>query len=465
MRFISRSLLIKFYLWFLLTLTLTLAGTAVIVFSLFERENDQSFERHVLAEVRVARDIAQTLLEQGIDYAELERVLMPLAEEAHTSVVLLPARSGATPLMRVQPGNALRGNWLPNAEQLDQVQVRGHYIDFHGRGSRIIGMGIRLPGDEAGVLFLIREPRPWRGWRFHIVLLTALGVFLLLAWLLSWKLARHLVKPLQKMAGTAEAFGKGDLSARIGITRADEIGRLADSFDRMAHNVEALVLGHKQLLADISHELRTPLARLQVALELARQDAGASAAPYVETAQRQIGIIDGMIEELLSYSRLEAAPYQLRRELIEPRALLAEVVGNYAHEAEARQVTVSIDSSRSGPEFQGDRLLLQRALGNVVRNAIAYSPAGGAVRITSFRDGNSFGFEIADEGPGLAVEQLERIFQPFYRADSARTRATGGVGLGLAIARRCMEAHGGGISAALPGEGQGLTVRLWLPAG
>jgi signal transduction histidine kinase len=115
------------------------------------------------------------------------------------------------------------------------------------------------------------------------------------------------------------------------------------------------------------------------------------------------------------------------------------------------------------PTLQADRRLLERALGNVLRNAVALSPAGGRVELTVIREPGRLVFTVSDEGPGVPPELCERIFQPFVRADAARSRSTGGVGLGLAIVRRCMEAHGGGASASAGPEGRGLAVRLWLP--
>jgi two-component system sensor histidine kinase CpxA len=231
----------------------------------------------------------------------------------------------------------------------------------------------------------------------------------------------------------------------------------------MADSVERLLAGHKQLLGDISHEFRTPLARLRVALELARREAGSGAAAYLDTMEKQTEAIDGMIEELLTYSRLDSTPYQLRAEPLQVAALIEQAAAEHQPELEAGGITIDTAGPQAEGGVTGDRRLIERALSNVLRNAIAHAPRGSAVRLQGLRGGGRVTFAVSDAGPGVAADMLDRIFEPFVKTSVARSRASGGVGLGLAIARRCMQAHGGGAYAEPAREGTGLTVTLWLP--
>jgi len=173
--------------------------------------------------------------------------------------------------------------------------------------------------------------------------------------------------------------------------------------------------------------------------------------------------MEDLIGELLTLARQDAAPDTLQAAPIDPRALLGEVAQAHRSEAEGRRIAFSLHGGDAPASFPADRARLTRALGNLVRNAIAHGPEGSTVHLTAGVEDERLCFRVRDEGPGVAPEQRESIFQPFFRTDTARNRATGGVGLGLAIARRCMEAQGGGAFAEAGPEGVGLAVVLWLP--
>jgi two-component system sensor histidine kinase CpxA len=322
---------------------------------------------------------------------------------------------------------------------------------------------IDLPNGERGAMFVVVKHADWRADRHPLRLWGGLALILGVVWLLSWPLAAHLTRPLRRLADAAERLGSGDLTIRSDLRRRDEIGRLAERFNRMADNLQRLVLGHKQLLSDVSHELRTPLARLRVALELARKEAGPAAMPYLERVEGQAEAMDELIGELLAFARLDASPDAFQPEPVDPRALLEEAARAHRAEAEARRIALSLHSEGAPASVPADRARLARALGNLLRNAIAHGPEGSTLHLTAGVEGTRLVFRVRDEGPGVPPEQRESIFQPFYRTDTARNRASGGVGLGLAIARRCMEAQGGGAYAEAGQGGVGLSVALWLP--
>lgn len=478
---ISRHLIVKFYLWILVALTVSVAVASGTMIVLSDSGHERNFSSWMLSEARIGRDILANLLAGGMPPAQLQDAIAPLAPRTRFSISVLGPASQV--MVAMPPNGRGAAAILPSAAESAAIRKDGNLIDFHRGGRVALGLPIDLPGGKKGIFFITMKKGFWRQGAFSWHLLAGLGAILVVAWALSWPLAAHLSRPLRKLSEAADALGRGDLSTRIDLRRRDEVGRLGERFNAMADNLQKLVMGHKQLLADISHEIRSPLARLKVALELARQEATArtsartsvGASPEspaggsdaLDRLERQADAIEAMAAELLDYSRLEIAPYELKRETIQPVQLLEEAAAELRDDALARDLKIELPAD-SGPQaglpaIQGERRLLARALGNVLRNALEHAPAGSAVRAGAALEGARLVFHVTDQGPGAPEHLLERIFQPFIRADVSRSRATGGVGLGLAIARRCMEAHGGGAEARPGPQGRGLTVRLWLP--
>jgi len=255
-----------------------------------------------------------------------------------------------------------------------------------------------------------------------------------------------------------ERFGQGDFSARIGSQRKDELGRLAQTFDQMAERIQTLLASERRLLTDISHELRSPLTRLGVAVELART--GENRAAALDRIQQEADRLNALVGELLQVTRAEADPSTLRREPLRLDELLRQVASDAEIEAQAAGSSLRLEVEQA-LGMHGDVELLRRALDNIVRNAIRHSPAGQAVEIGLERRAESAVVRVRDYGPGVPEEALPRIFDPFYRVETDRNRSTGGVGLGLAIARRAVNLHRGALRAqnARPG----LAVEVELP--
>lgn len=467
---VTRHLMAKFYLWMLLALTISVAGAAAVVGLVSFAGWENRFTELVLTEMRVGRDVAANLMRTGMDIKQLERILSPLTGHTSTSVVIVDPRGApiavfAPPAHERMPGIEI----LPTQDDIGKILGEGSLLELEGAGRIAMGLPIELPSGETGVMFVTHGKGHWRGQGIPWRLLIGLGVFLVVLWLLCWPIAVHLVRPLRDMARTARALGEGDLTARIRLRRhrRDEVGSLAESFNTMAVNLEGMVAGHKQLIADISHELRSPLARLRVALELARQDAGEDARTYHDRVEIQADAMDGLIEELLTHARLETAPYSLKTEPLLASTLLSGLAESLQNDAEQKGVHIEIDT---GPgealnhPVHGDPALLGRAVSNVLRNALAHTPRWGRISLAGGVEGDKVTIRVRDTGPGVPGDMLTRIFEPFVRTDSARSPGTGGVGLGLAIARRCMEAHGGGVYAENVMDEGGLRVTLWWPA-
>ncbi len=306
-------------------------------------------------------------------------------------------------------------------------------------------------------------PASWNGEAYGLFR-PALMLGLLADVLLCWLLARRLSRPVLELQHAVERFGSGDTSARLKSRRADEIGQLARSFDGMADRIEELVQGQRRLLLDISHELRSPLARLTIATDLLRSDRQDDAS--LDQIEIETDRLNQLIGEILQAARPDSGAAKRRFDNVRLDTLVREVVDACRIEAsEGRRLELT-----SYPEVvvRGDRELLRRAIENVLRNALRYAPPGtvvdvgvvdsatGEVRVT-----------VRDRGPGVPEAALPHLFTPFYRVDADRERATGGVGLGLAIARRGVELHGGTITArnAQPGLEVEMTVtRSAVPA-
>jgi signal transduction histidine kinase len=209
---------------------------------------------------------------------------------------------------------------------------------------------------------------------------------------------------------------------------------------------------------DISHELRSPLARLSVAVELARS--GEDAESHLNRIQKEADRLNSLVGELLQVTRAEGDPSQQRWEDVRLDTLVAEVVDDCSFEAEARGCHVELTEKRQ-TELSGDPELLRRAVENVVRNAIRYSPPGTTVEVSVHNGSDQVAVTVRDCGPGVPEDSLARIFDPFYRVDTDRNRTSGGVGLGLAIAKRAVELHKGRLWAI--NASPGLMVKMEMP--
>jgi two-component system sensor histidine kinase CpxA len=318
-----------------------------------------------------------------------------------------------------------------------------------------------------GNAMLARAAEDGRYWFFFIVPRTSLApsfltpphlFFMAAAVLLCYWLALHLTSPVRALQKAVERFGGGDFTARVGSNRRDELGQLANTFDRMAGRMETLLTAERRLLLDISHELRSPLARLGVAVELARSGENLDAA--LNRIQKESDRLNALVGQLLQVTRAEGDPSSLRRDPVRLDELVQQLVDDSAIEAAAHGCKLEY-LRREPVTVDGDPELLRRAVENVIRNAIRYSPPAAAVEVTLARRNGRAVVDVRDRGPGVPEEALPRLFDAFYRVEKSRDSLSGGIGLGLSIARRAIELHKGGIRArnAQPG----LEVELELP--
>ncbi|HSH70621.1 MAG TPA: HAMP domain-containing sensor histidine kinase [Deferrisomatales bacterium] len=301
------------------------------------------------------------------------------------------------------------------------------------------------------------------------------GFFFLLALIFvalalgSVPLARAIARPLEKLTETARALGGGDLSARSGIDRKDEVGHLARAIDDMASRLEHRIRSERELLANISHEIRTPLARIRVALELCDEEEGGIADLKARLAEmaRDVTGLDRLVEQVLVIVRLdlaasagEEAQFSLHLETTPIKDLVEEVVCGFeaTHVGRALRVGAPVETAT----VRIDRGLMRRVFDNLLDNAAKFSDSANPIELVVTSENDKIRIVVRDQGIGVAAEDLPRLFEPFFRTDRSRARDHGGVGLGLALCRRIVEGHGGEIEAR-PNEPRGLAVGFTLP--
>lgn len=312
---------------------------------------------------------------------------------------------------------------------------------------------VRTSSDRQFHLIVTGRP-PFTTWSFAPFYLLMVGSIVVV----SWWVARSIVLPLRSVTRAAERFGRGDMGVRVETSRATEIATLAGAFNDMATRIETLLQAERRLLQDVSHELRSPLARLNFSTELARTAVDRGAA--IDRIQVDLDRLSAVVTELIEMTRAEGDPAARRIEPVDLNELVAGIQSACARDADAHDVAIHVTGRVSRP-LQADRELLRWGIENVVRNAVRYAPRASTVEVSVQERGSDVEMSVRDSGPGVPPELLARIFEPFYRVDEARTPTSGGMGLGLAIARRAILVHRGTIEAV--NAQPGLRVTLVLP--
>tara|TARA_R110002094_G_scaffold20630_9_gene32158 strand:+ start:744 stop:2126 length:1383 start_codon:yes stop_codon:yes gene_type:complete len=387
---------------------------------------------------------------QNAPLEELPRIIRG-SQNRHDVEIYLLDTAGDDLLQRTVPPAAVRV-----AAQLDRDRRRV----FQRRGTQQL-LGHQLYRADSGPLrsvLILRAPR--------IPLVNLLGdnfwlragLATLVSGLLCYVVSRLLTRRLAAVRGAARKLAAGDLQARISVREAggDETDDLARDFNHMARLLEERISAQKQLLSDVSHELRSPLARLQVALGLAEQNP-ANATAQLPRITREAQRLESLVAELLE-SQAERSDLEQHIDLV---ALLDELCADARFEVGDIN-RVKFHSAVEEALVVGNGTQLRKAFDNVLRNACSYSPAQTVIDVQLRKTATRYEVVIADQGPGVPEEDLARLFEPFYRVDTARARQTGGHGLGLSIARQALMMHGGTIDAR--NTRPGLAMRISLPA-
>ena len=296
---------------------------------------------------------------------------------------------------------------------------------------------------------LLSDYKPWLAVVIVVILLSVA------CWL---PLIRGLTRSISQLTSATGAIAQGRFETRLSVNRRDELGQLSQAINHMAERLSGFVYGQRRFLGDIAHELCSPIARIQVALGVLEQRAEDNQKEYVLGVQEEVEHMSGLINELLSFSKagMNASTTPLTR--VNVADTVRQVLQREAnHEA---RIETHIDGQLeviAHPDY------LFRSVANIIRNAIRYAGEAGPIAVSASEKGGVVSITVADNGPGIPASELEEVFKPFYRPEFARQRETGGVGLGLAIVRTCVEACGGTVKCRNRSP-KGLEAEIRLPA-
>jgi signal transduction histidine kinase len=317
------------------------------------------------------------------------------------------------------------------------------YLSYHVESGPVLGT-VRFVGQVA-----------WQ-------LLVAGASAAVIALLIARFLARGMTQPLRDMAHAASRMSRGDYGQRVEVTSRDEVGKLAEAFNSMAGEMEGLERLRRELVANVSHELKTPISALRARLENLLDGVEQPNPAVLQVMLQQSERLSRLVEQLLDLSRLESGDVPLELEPVDLAPLIQRVVAEVESSRPGNALQIKSAVTANLPPVTADRERIHQVLFNLLDNACRFTPAGGAVTVGAVRDNGTCEVRVADTGPGIPEEQLGLVFERFYRVDPSRSRDDGGTGIGLAIARSVVEAHGGRIWAESR-QGTGATFRFVLP--
>lgn len=377
--------------------------------------------------------LVKPLLSDYVDRLATEVGSPPDVARAQALVARLPVSvriDGPSVQWDSHPGRRTERGWMDDKERQG---------DMRGMLSRTTADGHRIQFGLGDVIW--RERHPWRG------LVPLLGLLLLT--LAAYATVRRLFRPLDDIRAGALRYGDGNFDTPIPVRRKDELGDLATQVNHMATGLHGMLKNQRALLLAISHELRSPLTRARLNAELSAESAERQA------LLRDLTLIGELITDLLEGERLVAGPAALKREATDLNTLLREVVAtSFADQP------IQLSLAGELPVLQLDRpratLLLRNLIDNACRHGVA---AGEPVTVNTWVDGDAVCLSVRDHGPGVPEDQLSRLAEPFYRPDVARTRAAGGVGLGLYLCRLVAQSHGGTLALRNASPGLEASVR------
>lgn len=294
-------------------------------------------------------------------------------------------------------------------------------------------------------------------------LLWATGAAAISAVVVSIFVSRRVVNPIRQMMQASRRIAGGHYDERVSEANRDELGQLARSFNQMAGALEQTESMRRQLIGNVAHELRTPLTNIKGYMEGLIDGVVPPEPETFQLVYHEADRLQRLVTDLQELSRVEAGAFELNRQPLSMAALIEQTAARLRPQFQEKGVALNLDIVPNLPEVLADEDRLGQVLLNLVGNALQYTPGGGAVTVSARVELNEIHVLVQDTGIGLNVEDLPLLFDRFYRVDKSRSRAGGGSGIGLTIARHLIEAHGGRIWAASPGLGRGSTFAFALP--
>ena len=387
---------------------------------------------------------------QHLDESQLGEAVAQVRKKHGLDIYLLE-RNGSDLLGRAVPPIITENPQLLHGRRrqfLNTPQGRVVAHEIYRRDQGPLRALMLYPKSRRGVLHLIGV-NPW----------LRIGLAVIISGLICFALSRIMTTRLKALQSASRRLANGELQTRIQVRQrgGDETDELARYFNTMAEQLQARIQKQKTLLGDVSHELRSPLTRLRLALALAQND-GLEKAKYLDRIEQEAERLEELISQLLS-SQLVDISMDAHIDLV---PLISQLCrdANFEGQEQGKQFTFSTDTDQAIVASSGD--LLHKTFDNMLRNALAHTAENTAVHVRLNTTAEHYHVSIEDQGPGIPADELDNIFDEFYRVDAARTPMTGGYGLGLAIARRAITEHNGKIRAQNTASGLKITVSLPL---
>ena len=291
----------------------------------------------------------------------------------------------------------------------------------------------------------------------HHYIIWASCFAMICAALISLVLTRKLLRPLSQMTAISKQIATGDYSAKVQLTSQDEVGQLAQSFNQMAESLQRIEHLRRTMVSDVAHELRTPLTNMRGYLEALRDGVVAPNTETFELLHEETLRLVHLVEDLLQLTKADAARVTLRRRDMVFQELIEQALDLFQPQFSAKEITVKTLLTRRDV-IAADPDKLAQAVRNVLHNAWQYTPRGGEVTLTVRHEGGGLTLSVVNTGEGIPQADLPFIFERFYRGEKSRSRERGGAGIGLAIVKELIEAHGGRVGAeSTPG-----ITHIWL---
>lgn len=301
--------------------------------------------------------------------------------------------------------------------------------------------------------------------RTNLTLVYGALIGAVIALLLGIVLSRTITRPIRELTQATQAISEGDLTQQVRVRTNDELGELAQAFNKMSAELARSINTRKQMTADIAHELRTPLSLILGHAEAVHDGVLPSTKENFEIIREEAARLDHLVEDLRTLSLADAGELTFNPQSVQPGKLLEEAANLYQVQAQKKNIKLDLDIAPSLPALELDPGRMTQVITNILDNALRHTPENGRISLSATQENDKVKIAIQDSGPGLSPEDLKRIFDRFYRADSSRQRdgaVPGGSGLGLAIARSIVRLHNGQLSAESE-PGGGLRVIISLP--
>jgi two-component system, OmpR family, sensor histidine kinase BaeS len=332
-----------------------------------------------------------------------------------------------------------------------------------------LGVPIKEDGKIIGILLPMRVPFEEQPPEVEFIentnrtLLYGALMAAMIALLLGIFLSRTLTRPIRELTRATHAVSEGDLSQQVPIRSNDELGELAKAFNKMSTELSRSVNARKQMTADIAHELRTPLSLILGHAEAVHDGVLPPTRENFEIIREEATRLEHLVDDLRILSLADAGELTINPQTIEPQRLLQEVASIYQYQTQRKNISLDLDIAAPLSAIEVDPGRMTQVLTNILDNALRHTLEGGRIILSAKESNGQIELAIQDSGPGLKAEDLDRIFERFYRTDASRQREDSiGSGLGLAIAKSIVQAHGGQVSAESQ-AGKGLKVMITLP--